>query len=83
MKDESLNRLAYIINQKPWVDNADVTLKDVITTGIIPIQCEMVNNILHKMTGRFQTTEKWEPEARKVEDFILNMIANYDNKGDL
>jgi len=76
MKDEAINRIAYILNQKPWIDGADVTFEDAIATGWIPLQCEFVNNVLHRMTRRFK---RWESKGRETDNFILNMMANYDN----
>ena len=76
MKDQSINRIAYIINQKPWIDNADVTMKDVTVTGIIPLQCELVNTLLHERVERFK---KWNPITNQETDkFILDMMENYN-----
>lgn len=49
MKDKGLNKIAYILNQKPWLDGADVTMDGVIVTLIIPLQCELANDCINKM----------------------------------
>ena len=75
MNDKGLNRIAYIVNPLPWVDGADVTMKDITMTGVIPLQCEVINNVLHSMVERFKL---WKPKNREADKFILDMMENYD-----